>query len=119
MVRSVLVVDDDVSFRELAARLLRAWGHNVVGEAGTVADALTQAAELRPDTVLADIALPDGDGYQLTGHLLALLTPIRVVLISADSHPGMGPAAHRAGAQGFLPKDELSEIVLRELLEGP
>ena len=118
MVRSVLVVDDDQSFRELAARLLTAWGHDVVGEAGTVADALTKAAELHPDAVVADITLPDGDGYQLTEHLVALRWPIRVVLISANADPGMGPAAQRAGAQGFLAKNELSEKALRQLLEG-
>ena len=118
MVRSVLVADDDQSFRELAARLLTAWGHDVVGEAGTVADALTKAAELHPDAVVADITLPDGDGYQLTEHLVALRWPIRVVLISANTDPGMGPAAQRAGAQGFLAKNELSERALRQLLEG-
>src|SRR4051794_30783161 len=50
--RSVLVVDDDASFRRLAARVLCGSGHVVVGEAGSVEEALMRAVELRPDTAL-------------------------------------------------------------------
>ena len=118
MVRSVLVVDDDVAFRGLATRILRSWGHVVVGEAGTVAEALARTTELRPDTVLADIGLPDGDGFALTHHLRALPWPPRVVLISSDSDGANLPAAHRVGASGFVPKDELPGGELRLLIEG-
>ena len=72
MSRSVLVVDDDASFRDLAARVLTGWGHVVIGEAGSVEEALARAAELRPDTALVDIGLPDGDGFSLTQRLRAL-----------------------------------------------
>jgi DNA-binding NarL/FixJ family response regulator len=116
--RSVLVVDDDASFRDLATRVLTAWGHVVIGEAGSVEEALARAAELRPDTALVDIGLPDGDGFALTRQLRALPWPLRVVLISSDSDRANAPAARRAGACGFLPKDELSDRALRRLIEG-
>ena len=61
---SVLVVDDDASFRDLAPRVLAAWGYEVVGEAGSVEEALARAAELSPDAALVDIGLPDGDGLR-------------------------------------------------------
>ena len=70
MPRTVLVVDDDPAFRDLATRLLRDWGHVVVGGAGSIAEALTRAAQLRPDAALVDIALPDGNGFDLTARLL-------------------------------------------------
>ena len=117
MVRSVLVVDDDVSFRRLAASILTSWGHTVIGEAGTATDAMTLARELRPDTVLADIGLPDGDGFALTHDLRALPGAPRVILISSDSDAGNGPAAGRVGASGFVPKDELPGGLLRQLIE--
>ena len=117
MVRSVLVVDDDVAFRGLATRILASWGHVVVGEAGTVAEALARTVELEPHTVLADIGLPDGDGFALTYDLRALPRPPRVVLISSDSDVANGPAADRVGACGFVPKDELPGGVLRDLIE--
>jgi DNA-binding NarL/FixJ family response regulator len=118
VVRTVLVVDDDAGFRDLATRVLTSWGHVVVGEAGTVAEALAQAAELRPDTVLVDIGLPDGDGFSLTEQLVALPWEVRVVLISSDADRASIQAAQRAGADSFLPKDELSGLAMRQLIEA-
>jgi CheY-like chemotaxis protein len=118
MVRSVLVVDDDAAFRDLARRILTGWGHVVIGEAGSVGEALARAAQLRPDTVLADIGLPDGDGFDLARQLRAMPWPPRVVLISTDSDATNGPTARRAGAIDFLPKDELSGATLRRLIDG-
>lgn len=116
MSRTVLVVDDDAGFRHLVSRLLAGWGHTVVGEAGTVAEALAGAADLRPDVMLVDIALPDGDGFGLAEQLRRLPVPARVVLISSDDDRANGPAAARAGAC-FVPKDELAGAAFRRLIE--
>jgi DNA-binding NarL/FixJ family response regulator len=116
--RSVLVVDDDAPFRELVTRILSAWGHKVIGEAATVAEALARAIELQPDTVLVDIGLPDGDGFRLTEQLHVMPWAPRIVVISSDSDVANGPAALRAGAVGFLPKEELSDAILRQLIES-
>ena len=118
MSRSVLVVDDDARFRDLATRILTGWGHHVIGEAGSVAEALSEADRLRPDGVLVDIGLPDGDGFLLTEQLIALPWGMHVVLTSSDSDRTTEQAARRAGADGFLPKDELSGDSLRQLIEG-
>jgi CheY-like chemotaxis protein len=114
--RSVLVVDDDASFRRLAARVLSGSGHVVVGEAGSVEEALARAVELQPDTVLVDIGLPDGDGFSLARELCAMPWALQVVLISSDAGGSSGPAARRAGARGFLPKDRLSGAALSQLV---
>jgi CheY-like chemotaxis protein len=118
MPRSVLVVDDDAEFRDLATRILNSWGYAVIGEAGSVAEALAQAAKLRPDIVLVDVGLPDGDGFSLTERLVALPWAVRVVLISSDADRTSVQAAQRAGADSFLAKDELSSDALRQLIEG-
>lgn len=118
MLRSVLVVDDDAEFRDLATRILTSWGHAVIGEAGSVAEALAQAAKLRPDVVLVDIGLPDGDGFSLTKQLVAMPWAVRVVLISSAADGTSAQAAQRAGADSFLPKDEMSSVALRQLIEG-
>lgn len=117
MVRTILVVDDDVALRGLIVRILRSRGHVVLGEAGSVADALAQAEALRPDVALVDIGLPDGDGFSLTRRLKALQRPIRVVLFSSDADRTNAAAAERAGAVGFLPKDELTSLALERLIE--
>lgn len=118
MGRSVLVVDDDASFRNLAARILTSWGHVVIGEAGGVEEAVARTLALQPDTVLADIGLPDGDGFELARRLSALSCRPRVVLISSDSDSANSSAARRMGASGFVPKDELAGVALRRLIEG-
>ena len=117
MSRSVLVVDDDASFRDLAARVLTGWGHVVIGAAGSVEEALARAAELRPDTALVDIGLPDGDGFALTRELRTRFRASRVVIFSSDADRANAAAAERAGAVAFLPKDQLSSPTLRRLLE--
>jgi CheY-like chemotaxis protein len=117
MQRSVLVVDDDVSFRQLASSVVTSWGHTVVAQAGSVLEAIERTIELRPQAVLADIGLPDGDGFELARNLLALPSPPRVVLISSDSDAANGPAAARVGAYGFVPKGELLGLHLRRMLE--
>jgi CheY-like chemotaxis protein len=118
VLRSVLVVDDDACFRQLAVRILSGWGHAVVGEAGTVDAALALALELRPDTALVDIGLPDGDGFRLAQRFRSLPWPVRVVLISTDADRTNAPAARRAGAYGFVAKDELAGPELRRLIEA-
>ncbi|MEP6980807.1 MAG: response regulator transcription factor, partial [Nakamurella sp.] len=111
------IVDDDPGFRDLATRILTGWGHRVVGEAGSVAEALTRAGELRPDTALVDIGLPDGDGFFLTEQLRAMSWPMRVILTSSDADQVNAGAARRSGASGFLPKDDLTGPALRLLIE--
>ena len=113
----MLVVDDDACFRQLAARILSSWGHAVIGQAGSVEEAVARARELRPDTALVDVGLPDGDGFMLAERLRSLPWPVRVVLISTDADSTNESAARRAGACGFLAKDELSGQELRRLIE--
>ncbi|HWO65227.1 MAG TPA: response regulator transcription factor [Umezawaea sp.] len=118
MPRSVLVVDDDSSFRELAIGLLRSWGHDVVGEAGSVAEAVERVTELRPDTVLIDIGLPDGDGFQLIARMRLMSWRPRVLLISSDSSAATDSEARQAGAVGFVPKTDMAGSQFRRMLDG-
>jgi DNA-binding NarL/FixJ family response regulator len=115
---TVLVVDDDIFFRGIAIRIVESWGHRVVGDAAGVEEALARTSELRPDTVLVDIGLPDGDGFDLTRRLIALPWPVRVLVISSDSDVANASAAARAGASGFFPKAEISGAGFRQAIEA-
>jgi DNA-binding NarL/FixJ family response regulator len=114
---SILVVDDDASVRGLVVRILRSWCHAVIGEAGSVAEALAYADARRPGIALVDIGLPDGDGFSLTRQLRAKPWAMRVVIFSSDADPSNVAAAERAGAIGFFPKDELLSPALQRLIE--
>jgi CheY-like chemotaxis protein len=113
---SILVVDDDAAVRGLVVRILRSWGHTVVAEAGSVTEALACVEAMRPDTVLVDVGLPDGDGFSLTRQLCTKAWAMRVVLFSSDADRANVRAAERAGAIAFLPKDELASPALRRLI---
>jgi two-component system nitrate/nitrite response regulator NarL len=116
--RSVLVVDDDPEFRELAGRLLAAHGLTVVGEADSVSTALSGAARLKPSAVLLDVELPDGDGITLARELAALPWHPRVVLTSIDGVITTTDQARNAGARAFVNKAELPNAPLAQLLGG-
>jgi CheY-like chemotaxis protein len=118
MPRSVLVVDDDSSFRQLVIGLLRSWSHDVVGEAGSVAEAVDAMTALRPDTVLIDIGLPDGDGLDLAMHFSALPWQPQILLISADAGAASDSDARRVGAMGFIPKADVTGLQFRRMLDG-
>jgi DNA-binding NarL/FixJ family response regulator len=113
---SILVVDDDAAVRGLVVRILRTWGHAAIVEAGSVTEALSCADASRPRVALVDIGLPDGDGFSLTRQLCAKAWEIRVVLFSSDADRVNVAAAERAGAIGFLPKDELASPALQQLI---
>jgi DNA-binding NarL/FixJ family response regulator len=115
---SVLVVDDDATFRVTAAWLLRAAGLCVVGEVGTAAEALAAALDLRPEAILLDIALPDEDGLVLAAELSGLPWHPRVLLTSSDPDSALPEDVDASGASGFVPKHELPDAPLRRLLVG-
>jgi DNA-binding NarL/FixJ family response regulator len=115
---TVLLVDDDSTFRGLVRIMLSASGFVVVGEADTVASALVAVRELRPDSALVDVELPDGDGITLAGRLTALADGPRVVLTSTDVDAADPEDVARSGAAGFVPKADLPSVALEGLLAG-
>ena len=106
-VTSVVLIDDDPTFRELARRVLSATGFSVVGEGDSVATGLAAAVALQPEALLVDVGLPDGDGIDLARELVDLPWRPRVVLTSVDPDAASADDVRRSGANGFAPKDQL------------
>jgi DNA-binding NarL/FixJ family response regulator len=107
MPRSVLLIDDDPAFRRLARRTLTGTGLAVVGEAGTAAAAGSAARSLKPEIILVDVGLPDGDGVSLARELVGLPWRPRVVLTSVDPDAASPEDVRRSGASGFVAKENL------------
>jgi DNA-binding NarL/FixJ family response regulator len=114
----VLVVDDDPGFRALAMRLLESAGLHVAGEADTVRRAMEAVLDLRPDAVLLDVGLPDGDGVTLAGELTSLPWRPLVVLTSSDVDAASADEVDRSGAASFIAKHELTDAALRKAFAG-
>jgi CheY-like chemotaxis protein len=115
---SVLVVDDDPTFRRLAVRMLERMGLAVVGQAATAAEGVEIARALRPEAVLVDVGLPDGSGTTLAVELAGLAWRPRIVLTSNDPGALTEAVARAAGAVAFIAKQELPDCQLGALLAG-
>jgi DNA-binding NarL/FixJ family response regulator len=119
MARTVLVIDDSSAFRTSARMLLRARGYDVVGVAEDIRSGVSVAHELRPDCVVMDINLPDGNGLD-AARTLALddgYAPAIVLVSTLDA--GAVGDVEASGARGFVPKAELASPKLVELLGPP
>jgi two-component system KDP operon response regulator KdpE len=97
----VLVVEDELAVRRVLSTSLPAHGFRVV-EAEDGASALRQA-EQRPDRVLLDLGLPDGDGLELVRQLRAW-TAVPIIVLSARGREEDKVAALDAGADDYLTK---------------
>ncbi|MFL5908765.1 MAG: response regulator [Solirubrobacterales bacterium] len=117
MTFSVLVIDDDETSLDLATRVLRDMGAEVVATAPDASSAMAAANETRPDAALVDVGLPDRDGIDLAYELAALPWRPRVVLMSTDRDAVTGIDA-RQGRETlpFVPKEDLADGRLRRLL---
>ncbi len=112
----VLVVDDDIFFREGVRLFLKAAGDvDVVGAAENGCAAVTRERELRPDVILMGLRMPEMDGVQATRAILKRHGGARVALMtSTEAGDGKVLAAIRAGASGYVPKTATPQ----ELLEA-
>jgi len=112
----VLIVDDHRLMVEgLASILAGPDGFQVVATAGTVADAVRAAEEHRPDVVLMDFRLPDGDGAQATERIRAALPDSAVLFLSADASDSAMLRAVEAGACGYIAKDSDIEALVSSI----
>ena len=103
---TVLLVDDHPMVREGLRGMIDAEdGLTVVGEAESGNEALTMAAALRPDVILMDLRMPDGDGVTATRRILAQLPETRIVVVTTYETDADILRAVEAGAAGYLLKD--------------
>ena len=116
MAGHILIVDDDVIFRTLAAELLASQGFDVLDEAADGLAALAAVAGRCPDGILLDISLPGSDGFALAPSLAAACPDAKIVLISAGIDQVPAEVLETCAASAFLPKQELAVADLRALL---
>ena len=118
MAVSVLIIDDDPAFRELAERLLVAAGLDVVGQAGSAAAGMAAARAIEPEAILLDVMLPDGAGVVPARSFAALPWRPRVLLTSSSPDAVALNEIDATGVIGFVPKNELPDAPLERLLSG-
>ena len=108
----VLIVDDHPLFREGMRQMIdRSPPLKVCGEAANPADAMKAVADLEPDLVLVDISLDGGDGIDLIQSLKAKYEDLPILVISMHNESLYAERALRAGALGYVMKNEPARTV--------
>jgi DNA-binding NarL/FixJ family response regulator len=113
----VLVADDHPALREgLQVLLGSAPEIEVVGQAGTGAEAVRLAEELQPDVVMMDLHMPDLSGIEATRRIAQATPHIRVLVLTMLEDDDSVFAAIRAGAYGYLLKGAGREELIRAVI---
>ena len=105
----VLVIDDDPEIRKLIAVVLTTLSPDIA-ECADGADALAAYERHAPDIVLMDIAMERVDGLAATAAIVAAHPEARVVIVSNHGDDALRAAATRAGACGYVLKEDLREL---------
>lgn len=118
----ILLVDDHAVVRFGIAQLInRQPDMNVCGEEEDASKAMGAIATLKPSLVIADISLKDSSGLELMRNIKAQYSGLPVLVVSSHDESIYAEIAFRAGALGYLMKDEALDkiiIAIRRVLSG-
>ena len=114
----VLIVDDHALFRQGVRNAIeRDKAFEVVGEAEDGREALALARELKPDVILMDINMPNGDGLEAVSAIKRELPDLKIIMLTVhDDDKNLFEAVKR-GAEGFLSKNVRAKVLLDSLSE--
>jgi len=105
---SILLVDDSALVRQGVRSVIILESEQdirVVGEAGTIKEALALTKELQPDIVLLDIRLPDGSGLDAAADILKAAPKCRILILTSFTNDELVYKAVIAGVHGYLMKE--------------
>jgi len=118
----VLIVDDHPLFRHGLAQLINSDdGYSICGEASSAPEAMTLVRKLRPKLAIVDLGLKGPSGIELTKSLRAEFPKMPILILSMHDEPTYAVRSLRAGANGYVTKqDALGSVLiaLREVLDG-
>jgi DNA-binding NarL/FixJ family response regulator len=118
----ILVVDDHPLFRHGLVQLLSSdEGFSVCGESGSAPEALSLIRKLNPNLVIADLSLTGPSGLELTKSIRAEFPRMPVLILSMHDEPTYAVRSLRAGANGYVTKqDALGSVLIavREVING-
>ena len=120
-IRVLIVEDHRVVAEGMAALINHESDMKVVGEAGSVADTFSAAAELGPDVVLLDFRLPDGTGAEAAAAIREVRPEAKLIFLTREDTDAARFAAVQSGASAFIHKSKAaSEVVaaIRDVARG-
>ena len=118
MTLSVLIADDHEVVRSGLRTLFAGTDINVVAEARSGREAIALASEKRPDVVILDVRMPDGDGLSTLGRIKLDFPEIPVIMLSTYDNPTYVARSVALGASGYLLKTAEKEKILTTVRQG-
>jgi two-component system response regulator FixJ len=112
--RLVYVVDDDAAVRESLTALLEARSYTVRAF-GRARDFLAAAATLRPGCLVADIRMPEMDGFELQQELIARAFKFPLIVITGHGDVPLAVRAMKAGAIDFIEKPFAADAMIASI----
>lgn len=113
-----LIVEDQAMFLELLAGMMTIHGRiRIVGRAGDVAAGRLACVAHKPDVLILDLALPDGDGLNVARAFIAANPAGRVIVVSGQASDFVCPAWLNDNLQAVISKNDAFESLRRELDE--
>jgi DNA-binding NarL/FixJ family response regulator len=112
----VLVVDDFEPFRQLVRSTVAGKLElQIVGEASDGLEAVQKAAELKPDLILLDVALPSLNGIEAARQIRKLVPESKIIFLSQESSAEVVQEALGLGAWGYVVKTRVGSELLHAL----
>ena len=103
---SVFIIDDHPVIRLAVRMLLEHEGYEVVGETDNGVDAMQMVRECLPDLIILDIGIPKLDGLEVLARFNAMGTPLKTLVLTAQSPALFAIRCMQSGASGYVGKQE-------------
>jgi DNA-binding NarL/FixJ family response regulator len=120
--KRIVIVDDHPLFRKGLEQLINSAEHFAVcGEAGNAAEAMEVIRRIAPDLAIVDLSLPGANGIELIKNIRSEFPKLPILVLSMHDESLYALRALRAGAQGYVMKQEaLGNVVnaIREVFQG-
>ena len=121
--KRIVIVDDHPLFRKGLEQLINSSGNafHVCGEATDATEGMSVIRQMKPDLAIVDLSLPGANGIELIKNIRAEFRKLPVLILSMHDESLYALRALRAGAQGYVMKQEALENVItaiREVLAG-
>jgi DNA-binding NarL/FixJ family response regulator len=118
----ILVVDDHEQWRRLViSELLKKPECEIVGQVDDGPEAIDAAARLTPDLILLDVGLPSITGTEVARRVLAIVSEVKILFLSAHLEPEIVRATLAAGGHGYVLKSEAGDdllIAIETIMQG-
>lgn len=115
----VLLVDDHAVVRYGIRSILDKFPSiQVLGEAGSLNEAYEKAENLKPDVILLDMKLPDGDGVTGCIRLKSIIPNVKVIILTAFAEENIVYEAVKAGIDGYILKNIEGQAIINAITDS-